>query len=312
MTSQLRGWRQGLGLTAPELARRVGVSPNTVGRWERGECLPQADRLPALAGALRRQPRELLRVLGEPEAEARGHRGHGLRRLRLERGRSGAEIAAAVGVPTHTVYNWERGGARIPEAHLEDLAAALGLSSAELASALAEARVVVEGLRARPVGRLARLRIGVGLSQSAAADRLGFGRSSLRAYERGRPAPLAHLRRMAVLYRVTVAEVAHACGARCPRELDPTSWRAGDLSRALRVLREWSGLTQAEVAMRVGASKDSVRAWENARTQPGPFLRVRLEELYRLRSGSLIPAYARPASTGLSPEGRLSSAPRAG
>jgi transcriptional regulator with XRE-family HTH domain len=35
--SQLRAIRQELGLTQAELAETIGVRPNTVARWERGE-----------------------------------------------------------------------------------------------------------------------------------------------------------------------------------------------------------------------------------------------------------------------------------
>jgi len=46
--------REGVGLTASELAREVGVSPAAVSRWERGERIPRADVAERWADLLRR------------------------------------------------------------------------------------------------------------------------------------------------------------------------------------------------------------------------------------------------------------------
>jgi transcriptional regulator with XRE-family HTH domain len=220
-------------------------------------------------------------------ASGRSDLGATLRRLRQSRLMSVAQVAALIGVPVYTVYNWERGAARVPTARLEALSELFGPSvDLEPPSLLP------------PVGdppSLARFRIQLELSQVAAARLLGISRSSLRGYESGRPLPLAQLRRMAVVYDIPLVELAAAGGVRCPRELDLKSWQPGDLGRVLRVLREWSGLTQAALALQVGASKDAVRAWENDRHQPGAPLRRKLEELYRLPIGVLRRAYTRPA-----------------
>ena len=223
--------------------------------------------------------------------------GHGsaLRRLRRARDLSAARVAELVGVSTHTVYNWERGTTHVPARQIEPLSRALHLRADDLRAALAgpdegcspAARSLVG-----PPSPLARLRLRAKLSQVAAAHTLGISRSSIRVYESGRPVPLAQLRRMAALYRVPLVRLAAAGGVRCPRELDLKTWQPGDLGRVLRVLREWSGLTQGELAVRIGASRDAVRAWENGRYQPGPSLRHNLEEVYRLPVGGLQRAYA--------------------
>ncbi len=49
---KIRKFREAAGLTMKELAGKVGVSVATVSRWESGEDLPAAGRLPLLAGAL--------------------------------------------------------------------------------------------------------------------------------------------------------------------------------------------------------------------------------------------------------------------
>jgi transcriptional regulator with XRE-family HTH domain len=225
-------------------------------------------------------------------------RGSALRRLRQARDLSAARVAELVGVSTHTVYNWERGTTRVPARQIEPLSRALQLRADDLLAVLDELNGQDEGCA--PVARslvgppspLARLRLRAKLSQVAAAQTLGISRSSIRVYESGRPVPLGQLRRMAALYRVPMGRLAAAGGVRCPRELDLKTWRPGDLGRVLRVLREWSGLTQGELALRIGASRDAVRAWENGRYQPGPSLRHHLEELYRLPVGVLQRAYA--------------------
>jgi transcriptional regulator with XRE-family HTH domain len=260
-------------------------------------------------------------------------RGSALRRLRRARDLSVARVAALVGVSIHTVYNWERGTSRVPAQRVESLACALQLGVDDLLAALAgggEAGDAAAGnpaarnpaagnsaagnpaarngaagsLVVQPVGLpspsvsspspLAALRLRARLSQVAAAQRLGISRSSIRVYETGGPVPLAQLRRMATLYRVPMVRLAAAGGVTCPRELDRKSWRPGDLGPVLRVLREWSGLTQGELALRIGASRDAVRAWENGRYQPGPPLRHNLEQLYRLPEGALRRAYTGP------------------
>ena len=58
---RIRDVREDLGMPAAELARRVGVAPNTVWRYEAGEREPSMAMLEKIARALRTQPAELLR-----------------------------------------------------------------------------------------------------------------------------------------------------------------------------------------------------------------------------------------------------------
>lgn len=48
----LRARRKAAGLSQEELAAAVGCTYQAVGAWERGDVLPTAERLPALAEAL--------------------------------------------------------------------------------------------------------------------------------------------------------------------------------------------------------------------------------------------------------------------
>lgn len=184
-----------------------------------------------------------------------------------------------LGVPPATVYNWESGNTRLPDATVADLSAALQIDADRCRHLLTRATPAPPP----PVrSALAVLRLRRGISQVAASRALGVARSTLRQWEEGQPPPLDAVRRMAAVYAVSVARVADAAGVRFPTELDPTTWRAGDLPAVLRVLRAWSGLTQAELAARCGARPDTVRAWEAGRTRPTPESRRRLEHLYRL------------------------------
>jgi len=58
---RIRDVREDLGMPAAELARRVGVAPNTVWRYEAGEREPSMAMLEKIARALRTEPAELLR-----------------------------------------------------------------------------------------------------------------------------------------------------------------------------------------------------------------------------------------------------------
>lgn len=48
----IRARRKAAGMTLEELAAAVGCTLQAVGCWERGQTLPTADRLPAIAAAL--------------------------------------------------------------------------------------------------------------------------------------------------------------------------------------------------------------------------------------------------------------------
>ena len=45
----LKGLREAKGLTQLEVAYKLGITPNTVGNWERGVQEPRFSQVPALA-----------------------------------------------------------------------------------------------------------------------------------------------------------------------------------------------------------------------------------------------------------------------
>ena len=226
-----------------------------------------------------------------PEVQHRtpGERGHGIRAVRSAAGLTATDVAAAIGVRASTVYNWEHGRCRVPEDHLPALARALGSSPEDL-------RTLLRGAAVRPPPRrstegLALLRRRSGLSRRAVALRLDVSIDVLGRWEREGPPTWHALRRLASAYGVSVEAAARAAGAAPPRALDPRSWRPGDLPQVIRVLRSWAGLTQRELADRLGCSAETVRGWESARGIPSPELRRRLETTYGLVPGGLLVAY---------------------
>ncbi len=61
---RIREAREDLGMQQTVLARRVGVAPNTIGRYESGERVPPVAMLEKIAKELRTEPAEFLRGPG--------------------------------------------------------------------------------------------------------------------------------------------------------------------------------------------------------------------------------------------------------
>lgn len=58
---RIREAREDLGMQQTVLARRIGVAPNTIGRYESGERVPPVAMLQKIARELRTEPAEFLR-----------------------------------------------------------------------------------------------------------------------------------------------------------------------------------------------------------------------------------------------------------
>lgn len=294
VTTLLRYERARRGLRAIDLAEQIGVHPMSILRWERRERLPGPGHIHALARVLEIEPARVAgffddaRPRAAPDAD-RGHRGPGLRMLRWSAEVSVARIAAELGVPASTVYNWESGRARIPAARLPSLARLLAMSPEVLAARLAAPTAIVAP--APVVSPLRRLRHRSRLSQAHAARAAGVDRHSLGAWECGRARPsLVAVRRLARVYGVPAAVVARAAGITPPTLLDRSRWRPGDLPAVVRTLRDWAGLTQGELAARCGCSTAAVRTWESGRVVPSPRSLTRLEQAFNLPPGALAAA----------------------
>jgi transcriptional regulator with XRE-family HTH domain len=123
-------------MSVPDLSRHAGVSPGSIRRWEDGTGLPQVDSLRRAATACGVPISRLVKV---PERKRM------LSDLRVLAGLTQPETAKTVCIPTYTYALVER-GLREPDSPLvERLAAAFGVSGAEIQSAWRRTR-------ARPSG----------------------------------------------------------------------------------------------------------------------------------------------------------------
>lgn len=64
---------------------------------------------------------------------------------------------------------------------------------------------------------------------------------------------------------------------------------ANGVADLVRALRRRLGLTQEELARRIGVSFSTVNFWENGKRRPLPFLRRQLEKMARVAGVSLGP-----------------------
>lgn len=292
----LRTARREAGKTAPELANVIDVHPATVFRWERRQRQPGPGEVTSLSAALgvdRAIVSEFFLRDLEP-VRSDGHPGKALRILRDRAGTSAGIVARAIGVPPHTVYNWESGRARIPADRVGDLAAFFGTGSEELTRFLRRnASILLRRPEAATTGnRLRSLRSRTGLSIEALAPRIGVSPWTLRNWELGRRKPSWHgVRKLARHLDVPIGTIVQIVDLTPPPELRQSLWTPGSLTTVLKLLRDWSGLTQLELAALCGCSSQTVRGWEAGRFAPSTRHRLALEELYRLDASSLLRAY---------------------
>ncbi len=289
--TDLRALRRTRRLRASDVAEALSVHPNTILRWERGERLPGPRVIHDLADALgvpRHQVITFFDAHRLPAEPPPGLRGTGLRPLRRRRDLPAQELADALGVPVHTLYNWESGRCRVPHRFLGPLAEALQVTPNRMHLLLATAPEVARPPAAPTARTLQALRRRRGLTVTASARFVGVSRWSIRAWEDRRTVPpLWAVRRLAGLYGVAAAEVAGVCGVALDLKLHPGTWRPGDLGEVLVTLRAWTGVTQRDVAGRLGAGTATVRAWEAGRCRPRAASLRKLERLFGLPVAAL-------------------------
>ncbi|UNZ18165.1 helix-turn-helix transcriptional regulator [Streptomyces sp. 891-h] len=124
--ARVRAERRAADLTQSDVAERMGVGRAAVAKWETVSRPPDAHRLPLLARVLGRPLDELFPREGEPD----------LADLRCDAEYPQSETGRIIGAQSHIpVYKAERGIARLDGSYVEPLAAAYGVSVAELLAA---------------------------------------------------------------------------------------------------------------------------------------------------------------------------------
>ncbi len=123
-----------------------------------------------------------------------------------------------------------------------------------------------------------RMRKGLGLTQTALAKLIGVCAAAVTAWETGKTAPSRESRRLlgqlAERPRTEVDEELSRSG------LVPPAWAAlsGD---EIRTLRQGAGMSQRDLARKLGVSVNCVCNWETGRTEPR---RASIKKLLDLKS----------------------------
>ena len=113
----IRARRLDLSLFQKDVAKRIGVTTDTITNWEKGRSSPDLRAIPNVLEFLGYDPRTEGQTLGER-----------LRRHRQALGIPQAESARTMGVDPSTLAKWERGERTPREPYLERVLLLLGSS----------------------------------------------------------------------------------------------------------------------------------------------------------------------------------------
>jgi transcriptional regulator with XRE-family HTH domain len=246
-------------LTRTELAWRVGVSEETVRRWERGGSQPSEDRLLKLIAVLALDGSALqLEPGGEDDVPPLARR---LRAERADRRITQAQAGALLGVAQPTYAGWEVGRSTPDGAHVPAIAEFLGVTGDE-AAALTEVPFVVDTSAWPELGRLmGARREALRLTRDELAQKIGVTRSTIVNWELGYRAPrVQQLRLLASTLRVAVGEL--------ERSLPASARPLTALGNVIRSRQGTLGLTRAEIARRAGTDEATLSRWVHGHRQP--------------------------------------------
>ena len=268
--------RTARGLTASDLARRLHVSPSCVSRWEAGERLPGSRARASIARVLGMDLGAVDALFGGAAARSEVASAAGLRVARGRVGLSQEAVARELGVDASSVRRWEREG-RLPAARLRALLVLLQCTDLDERPA--------PGTGLPPLrSSLRRLREQRRLSAVVLASRLGVCPATVWAWERGTRRPDWRMaRRLADVLSVPTEHVFSVLRLDRPQHLHNAQHGRPDLCSPgfVRDLRRWNGMTQQELAQRLGVGRATVAGWERARHRPGRRAQQALEALLR-------------------------------
>jgi transcriptional regulator with XRE-family HTH domain len=271
---RLAEWRSAQQLSLAAAARSLGVHPSTYPRWEQGRR-PYPRHLEKIAAVLDVD----LATVTASAGPSRNYLGRPapadasvLTKARLAAGVNRVELGRHLHVSPATVYHWERGGARPPQALLPDLARLLDLTRQELDEALSGHPPARSGGQILPsLGRMLRER---GWTRAEVEALLCASPSSVFEWETGRtrtPAwALDQLASALGMESRVLASVSRVSAA--PR---PAGMSLGDLRRRVR-------MTQREAAAIFGVSASSLGRYESRRRPIGIPLGRQMARVYRV------------------------------
>jgi DNA-binding transcriptional regulator YiaG len=170
------------------------------------------------------------------------------------------ELARLLEVSPVTITSWETGKSRPRSANLSQIAALAEKGQADIDSALR--RPAVPDMTGAEVKRLRR---GLDLTQTALAKLIGVSPAAVTAWETGKTMPSRESRQvlgeLAEKPRTQVDEELSRSGLVAP----PEATLSGD---QIRELRRKAGMSQRDLARKLGVSVNSVCNWETGRTEP--------------------------------------------
>ena len=282
--------RKGLGLSAARFAKRIGVSENTVYRWEASKTPIQPRRRP-LAALRAAQSR------GVPTTPAKlaVYTGKAIARLRQQIGLSAAKFAKRIGVSENTIYRWE--ASKRPFRPRSTLLSSLRSEQASLPPGKAPS--LKTRTASKPAGKpaaytgksIARLREQIGLSAAKFAKRIGVSENTIYRWE----ASKRPFRPRSTLLSSLRSEQASLPPGKAPSlktrtASKPAGKPAAYTGKAIARLRQQIGLSAAKFAKRIGVSENTIYRWEASKRSFRP--RSTLLSSLRSEQASLPPGKA--------------------
>ena len=259
----LRETRKARGLTQRQLAKAVGVAAHIIGGYEKTHSYPPEARLPKLVAGLARvldlPPTEIEESLSQPRPRnVPTDFGHRLRQLRTDRDLTQSQLARQCGLIPGGISRYETGVSIPKPSVLPMLAKALDVEVGEFEALLPRRRS--EWLSTPFGNELRRLRKRRGLSQTQLGRRAGVCGTSISEYEINGAHPIPR----------SVAAFERALGV-SPGKLErlrPVPPETTFLARELKRLREKRGLTQEQLAERIGCSQGFIWGCERDLNRP--------------------------------------------
>ena len=240
-----------------QLAERLGVTEESIRRWEHGGSRPSPELLARLIAVLAIDQAFLSALSSLPEelpdlARLLSHE-------RSHRGITQLEAAKLLGVAQATYAGWEIGRSAPGIASLQPVARFLGLSLREV-QALVVLPFEVNTTNWPPLGKvIGGQRAALRLTRESLAKRLGVATSTVVAWELGHRSPRAgQLHALSATLQVPVAVLVEALPL---AELSV-------LGQLVRLRAAHLGLKLGEIASRIGVDESTLSRWLHGHRTP--------------------------------------------